>query len=82
MSRVLTEEEFLSWKSDPRTAEVMKLLHAKREELRQAWEGGSFGSYDKDETVLINVGNVGTCRGYAYVTDLTYEQYTEDLKND
>lgn len=83
MSRpVLTEEEFNAWLQHPGTIALREILHAKREELRQNWEGGSFGSYDKDETVLVNVGNLGTCKGYAFVTDFTYEQYVEEMRND
>lgn len=79
----LTEEDFLAWKAHPVTQEVMKLLAAKREDLRQLWEGGSFTDYEKDGTILINVGNLGTCKGYAFVMELDYEVYlteTEDEK--
>lgn len=79
--RTVTEEEFNAWKSHPVTKEVMRLLHAKREELRQDWEGGSFADYAKDTTILVNVGNVGTCKGYAFVTDLEYEQYITEIEN-
>ena len=71
--RIPTKEEFDAWRSDPVTEFVVALLHKKREELRQAWEGGSFTDYDKGTTALVNVGNLGTCKGYAFVTDLTYE---------
>jgi hypothetical protein len=57
----------------------MDLLAAKREELRQQWEGGSFTDYEKDTTVLVNVGNLGTCKGYAFVMELTYEQYLSEV---
>mgnify|MGYP001559567820 CR=1 FL=1 len=81
MSRILTEEEFNAWRGDPTTQELMKLLAAKREELRQAWEGGSFADYEKDTTVLVNVGNLGTCKGYAFVQELTYEQYLSEVED-
>jgi len=77
----MREEDFAAWKLDPVTQAVMKLLHAKREELRQHWEGGSFMDYEKDTTVLVNVGNMGTCKGYAFVTDLTYEQLSTELED-
>lgn len=79
MNRALTEEEFLAWKRDPATESVMQILAAKREELRQQWEGGSFTDYDKDTTVLVNVGNLGTCKGYAFVMELTYEEYLSEV---
>lgn len=81
MSRVLTEEEFLAWKDHPSTQAMMDLLAAKREELRQQWEGGSFTDYEKDTTVLVNVGNLGTCRGFAFVMELTYEQYLSEVED-
>ena len=79
MSRPLTEEEFNAWKADPFTQTIMELLGKKREELRQQWEGGSFTDYDKGTTALINVGNLGTCKGYAFVMELTYEQYLSEV---
>ncbi len=82
MSRLPTEAEFNGWLADPVTAYVRTMLHAKREELRQQWEGGSFTDYEKDTTVLVNVGNLGTCKGYAFVTDLTYEQLLTEVDDD
>jgi len=77
--RALTEEEFNAWKSHPVTQAVMEILSRKREELRQAWEGGSFTDYDKGAMALVNVGNIGTCKGYAFVQSLDYEQYLGEL---
>jgi hypothetical protein len=79
---MLSEEDFNAWKDHPATKEIIALLHAKREELRQRWEGGSFTDYSQDTTALINVGNLGQCKGYAFVTDLTYEQYVTEKDND
>jgi hypothetical protein len=76
---MLTKEEFDDWKLHPTTKVVLGVLQAKREDLRQAWEGGSFTDYEKDGTILINVGNLGTCKGYAFITDLTYEQLIGEL---
>ncbi len=77
--RALTEEEFNEWKSHPMTRALMEILSAKRESLRQAWEGGSFTDYDAQAMALTNVGNIGTCRGYAFVMDLDYEAYLGEL---
>ena len=77
--RALTEEEFNEWKLHPATKAIMQILAAKREELRQQWEGGSFTDYTKETTVLVNVGNLGTCKGYAFVMDLTYEGYITEI---
>lgn len=79
MSRVLTEDEFNEWKSHPGTQELIRILHMKRETLRQQWEAGSFTDYDTSTTALVNVGNLGTCKGYAYVTDFSYEDYFTEL---
>ena len=80
--RALTEEEFNAWKLHPGTVALMKILNAKREALRQQWEGGSFTDYDRGTTTLLNVGNLGTCKGYAFVTDLTYEIYLLEIEDD
>lgn len=77
--RALTEEEFKEWKSHPGTRAVMEILASKRESLRQAWEGGSFTDYEAGTTALINVGNIGTCKGYAFVMDLDYEAYLGEI---
>lgn len=79
MTRGMTEEEFKEWLAHPGTRSVLEVLAAKREELRQAWEGGSFTDYESGGTVLVNVGNLGTCKGYAFMQELTYEQYLGEL---
>ena len=76
---MITEEDFNAWLSHPVTKVVMKMLDGKREELRQQWEGGSFTDYASDTTALVNVGNLGTCKGYAFVQELTYEQLEGEL---
>ena len=73
--RTITEEEFKEWKSHPVTQAVMEILSNKRDEMRRAWEGGSFTDYDQSAMSLVNVGNIGTCKGYAFVQDLDYEAY-------
>lgn len=75
MTRVMTEAEFNEWKSHPGTLAVMEILSRKRDEMRRAWEGGSFTDYDQSAMALVNVGNIGTCKGYAFVQDLDYETY-------
>ena len=79
MSRALTEEEFNEWKLHPGTQALMALLEARREALRRQWEAGAFTDYEKDAVALVNVGNLGTCKGYAFVTELTYEDYIGEL---
>ena len=77
--RALTENEFNDWLAHPGTHALREVLNAKRETLRQQWEGGSFTDYTADGTVLVNVGNLGTCKGYAYVCDFTYEDYLTEI---
>ena len=79
MSRALTEEEFNEWKLHPGTQALLALLEARREALRRQWEAGAFTDYEKDAVALVNVGNLGTCKGYAFVTELTYEDYIGEL---
>jgi hypothetical protein len=78
----MSEDEFLEWKSHPVTLAVMEILAAKRDEMRHAWEGGSFTDYDATAMALTNVGNIGTCKGYAFVQDLDYETYLGELKDE
>lgn len=75
----LTEEEFLAWKRLPATQALIAILQARRENLRQRWESGAFTDYETAATVLVNVGNLGTCKGYAFVTDFTYEDYLMEI---
>ncbi len=82
MSQVVSEQEFLEWKSHPVTRAVMEILESRREALRRAWEGGSFTDYDAGAMALTNVGNLGTCKGYAYVQELDYEAYLGELKDE
>ena len=77
--RALTEAEFNEWLGHPGTRALIEILHAKRELLRQQWESGSFTDYEQGTTALINVGNLGTCKGYAFVTDFTYESYLTEI---
>lgn len=79
MSRALTEEEFNEWKMHPGTKGLIEVLARRREALRQQWEGGSFTDYSIETTALVNVGNLGTCKGYAFVMDFTYEDYLTEL---
>ena len=79
---MISREHFDAWLQDPMTQELMKLLETKREELRQQWEGGTFTDYEKDGTILVNVGNLGTCKGYAFVSEMTYDKLATELEYD
>ena len=79
MSRAIVEEEFNEWLQHPVTKALREVLEAKREELRQQWEGGAFGDYTKEATILVNVGNVGFCRGLAFASEMTYEVYLSEI---
>lgn len=77
--RAMTEAEFNEWRSHPGTLAVMEILSRRRDELRRAWEGGSFTDYDQAAMALVNVGNIGTCKGYAFVQDLDYVTYLGEI---
>lgn len=77
-----TESEYKEWIFSPVTQYLMQVLRAKREQMRQDWEGGSFTDYEKEAVVLVNVGNIGLCRGYSYVTDLTYESLIAETEDE
>lgn len=70
---MINERDFTEWLQHPVTAALKEALERKREDLRQDWEGGSFTDYTKEGTALVNVGNIGTCRGLAWVQELDYE---------
>lgn len=82
MSRAITEREFEEWQAHPVTAQIREMFNRMREEYRQAWEGGSFTDYETGGTILVNVGNLGTCRGLATFTDLTYDKYVTEMEID
>lgn len=78
---MIDRELFNEWKQHPMTRALMDVLEAKRDILRRQWEGGSFTDYDKGTTALVNVGNVGICRGLAFVAELTYEDYVSEIED-
>jgi len=80
--RAVTESEFDEWKSHPVTQAVMEVLAKKREQLRQNWEGGAFTDWESQAMALTNVGNIGTCKGYAYVQDFDYVTYLGEIDDD
>ena len=77
----VSEQEFNEWLQHPMTKELKRVLKMKREELRQDWEGGSFTDWEAGAMALVNVGNIGTCKGYAYVQEFDYEQYMTELQD-
>ena len=77
--RLPDEEEFKAWLQYPCTKSLMDLLELKREALRRGWETGSFTDYAEDATILVNVANMGTCKGYAFVTDLSYDDFLTEV---
>lgn len=79
--RAITESEFDEWRGHPVTQALMELLEKKRNEMRHAWEGGSFTDYDDRAMALTNVGNIGTCKGYAFVQELDYETYLGEIND-
>lgn len=76
---MIEEEEFNGWLQHPMTKEFRRILGLKRETLRQDWEGGSFTDYALEGTSLVNVGNLGTCKGYAYAESFSYEDYLTEI---
>ena len=79
---MIDEKLFNEWLEHPVTKAVRDLLQAKREELRQQWEGGSFSDYSVETTVLVNVGNLGTCKGYAFVAELDFQTYSDEVDDE
>lgn len=82
MSRAISEQEFKDWLTHPVTLAVKEVLAEKREILRRQWESGAFTDYDNTAMGLVNVGNIGTCRGYAFVQELDYETYLSELEDE
>lgn len=76
----IAKEDFERWSADPVTKALREILNHKREVLRQQWEGGSFTDYTVEGTSLTNVANLGTCKAYAFVQELTeYDAFTSEL---
>ena len=76
---MISETEFNEWLQHPVTLAVKAVLEEKRDVLRRQWEAGSFTDYEKDGTVITNVANMGTCKGYAYVQELDWEELETEL---
>lgn len=79
--RAMTEADFNDWRLHPMTQALMAILEQKRELLRRQWEAGSFTDYEAATTALVNVGNLGMCRGYAFVSDFSYEDYLSEISD-
>lgn len=79
--RAMTEAEFNDWRLHPMTQALMAILEEKRDLLRRQWEAGSFTDYEAVTTAIVNVGNVGLCRGYAFVSEFTYEDYVAEIND-
>ena len=80
--RAITESEFKEWLTHPVTQAVMDVLEKKRETMRRQWEGGSYTDWDPRSMALVNVGNIGTCKGYAFVQELDYETYLSEIEDE
>jgi len=78
----LSEHEIKEWLQHPVTVELKRILQKKRDEMKNDWEGGSFTDYDPAAMALTSVGNIGTCRGYAWVQEFDYEQYITEIEDE
>lgn len=76
---MITDREFLEWADHPVTRALRKALEKKRDTIRRQWEGGSFTDYEREGTVITNVANMGTCRGYEWVQELDFETLIGEL---
>ena len=72
---MISENEFKDWLQHPVTRALRELLEKKRDNMRREWEAGAYSDYEKDAVVLTNVANLGTCKGYAFVQDLSYDDF-------
>jgi len=79
---MISDRDFAEWLEHPVTVALRKVLEKKRDDLRRAWEGGSFTDYEKEGTVITNVANMGTCKGYAWVQELDWEELETELKDE
>jgi hypothetical protein len=75
MERILTEEEFLEWRSHPNTVAVLRYLAVCREGLRQQWEAGAFTDANPQVTQQANLEALAKSRVYRELIELDYEQY-------
>lgn len=76
---MISEGEFKEWLQHPVTRAMRELLEQKRDQLRRQWESGAFSDYEKDAVVLTNVANLGTCKGFAFVQELEYDDFLTEI---
>ena len=76
------EEEFKAWLQYPVTKALMELLESKREALRRGWEAGSYTDYEKDGAILTNVANLGMCRAYTFVNELSFDDFLTEVDDE
>lgn len=76
---MISEGEFKDWLQHPVTRAMRELLEQKRDQLRRQWESGAFSDYEKDAVVLTNVANLGTCKGFAFVQELEYDDFLTEI---
>lgn len=76
---MISEAELKDWLQHPVTIEFRKVLNTKRAALREQWERSEPAAYTKDELILVNVANIGWCRGLAFAETFDYEDYTTEI---
>ncbi len=75
------EEEFKEWLTHPCTQWVRYVLSVKRNNYRHEWEGGSFSQIAATEYMVYNAAAVGECKGLAFVQDMEYESFLQEIEN-
>ena len=73
----MTREEFLAWRSEPITKEVMKYAQFGIQILKDEWFNDQFSATTVEEMALRNAKAVGRAQGLAEMLELTYEIYAE-----
>lgn len=72
---MLSEEDFLAWKDDARTKEIMKWCHKQIEDVKDSWASGEI---PQDR----NMAAVHGVQAMAEFIALDYKTYAEDLTDE
>ena len=78
---MLTEKEYLEWRTNPGTQEVMRGFRAWQAQLKEQWAMGAFNSEEPAVTHAANVEGVSQFKMLQEILDMSYTEY-EELVNE
>lgn len=79
---MINENEFNEWLQHPVTAALRELMSKKRQEIKDAWEAGAITDWNEHAHILLNAANIGECKAYSFIQNITYEDYESEVVDD